>query len=65
MGYRPENEYIEGSISEIIEGIRKFKDVAFHRRNGSSGWGVEHLTKLTEAENMLNDVELALRVLTR
>ena len=71
MDCKPENEYIEGPVSEIIEGIQKFKVASLHRKNGggrwSGGgkWGVEHLAELTRIENMLNDVKLALRVLTR
>ncbi|MBU0599069.1 hypothetical protein KKF61_08870 [Patescibacteria group bacterium] len=71
MSYTPENEDLKGPVSEIIDGIQKFKVASLHRKNGggrwSGGgeWGVEHLAELTRIENMLNDVELALRVLIR
>lgn len=65
MSYTPENEDLEGPVFHIIGGIKMFKNAASNRKSGDSGWNDNHLAELTKIENMLNDVELALRVLTR
>jgi len=65
MSYTPDDQYLEGPISQILTGFERFESAAKQRLAYSEEWNNDHLDELGDFLIEIRSLEIKLRKLRR